>query len=187
MMNRGMAKSPAQKAPDTGIQLESFILIKAEAELLKPLPTGDEPLPGDALVGINPQRYSSDPKKLRVDFVYQVPSEYLNLSVEYRLILLQIGEEPEDTDSFWRRMVARTVPSIVMPYVRELVHSLTGRMGSPGFLLPVLNYGYVFEPDEIEIGIIRPDDVAPMHVSDESPAAKRSRKADGKTRRQKPK
>lgn len=176
-----MANRPTSEASGTGIQLESFILVKAEVELLRTLPTSDDPLPGESYIGISPERYSDEPKKLRVDFSYKSSSEYLDLSLEYRLRFVQVGAKPEDMDAFWRRMVARMVPTIAMPYVREMVHSLTSRMGSSGYLVPVSNYGTVFDPDDITIGLIGPDEAAQLPGSDTSSAKPRPKSAGGKT------
>lgn len=143
-----------------GIQLEYFVLMKAEAEALRPLPNpGDEDVVGEeASLGISAARYPKDPKALRVDFEYTLSGGPIKLLLLYRMRFIQVGPEPaaDEVDDFWRRMVARFAPTITMPYVREMVHSLTSRMGSVGFLVPVANYGLVFEPEAIEFGEVEP-------------------------------
>jgi hypothetical protein len=152
-MNRGMPNKPSSSTVSSGIQLEYFMLVKVDTELLQPLPGDDEVLPGDAQLGVSAVRHPVERTRLRVEIEYNVSGEHLNLLIVYRMGFVQIGEEPEDIDAFWRRMVARYAPGITMPYVREMVHTITGKMGSRGFLIPVLNYDSVFRPDDIEIGV----------------------------------
>lgn len=180
-----MANQPAvpaaQDAIPPGIRLDHFILVKADTELLQPLPSGLEDLAGESHVGVRAARYTDDPDRVRVEIEYDSSTEYLRLALTYRMEFVRIGPEPEDREAFWRRMVARYGPSITMPYVRTMVHSLTSSMGSVGFLVPILNYGNIFKADEIELGSIS-DTSSDDEVDAPAPPATSGRKSPSRTR-----
>jgi preprotein translocase subunit SecB len=56
----------------------------------------------------------------------------------------------DDRESHWRKVAAQLAPVILYPYIREVVHNLTGRSQSGELVLPVLSFLGMAE-EELEI------------------------------------
>lgn len=66
-----------------------------------------------------------------------------------RFLRLEAGAAPREEDL--RFFAAKIAPTVLYPFIRETLASLVVKTGLPPLILPVLNFGEVFDPNEVEI------------------------------------
>jgi hypothetical protein len=60
-------------------------------------------------------------------------------------------------EAFAKQVAARIAPTVAFPFLRETLHSLTGKSSEP-FLLPILNVGTMFEPGAVPVSRVSDPD-----------------------------
>jgi len=60
-------------------------------------------------------------------------------------------EEVEDLEVTLKTVAARIAPAALYPFVREVIASTLQRAGVSLPLLPVLNFGAMFDPETVEL------------------------------------
>jgi preprotein translocase subunit SecB len=74
------------------------------------------------------------------------------ISVTYRArFQVEPTEELGSLDEVLRIIAARIAPGALYPFAREAISSCLARAGIQAPLLPVLNFGSMFDPGEIEL------------------------------------
>lgn len=141
-----------QAPPAAGVKLEAIYLHKVQMERLGPWPDDHEELDLEIKWGIGAVQLSGG--RLGVELSVQINREdMISLELAYRMELAATGEIPAKpgVEAFWRDAAARVAPIIAVPYMREAVHSLTGRALNESVMLPIANYGNYFKPEEIPL------------------------------------
>jgi hypothetical protein len=79
--------------------------------------------------------------------------EGLLASARYRMIVTLIEGSPEasDAETAFRQAASRLAPTILYPYVREALGTTAMKAQVPNFVLPVVNFGEVFNMDEVVV------------------------------------
>lgn len=147
-----MAKRNAAP-PTAGVKLESIYLHRVQMERIGPWPEDQDEVDLGIKWGIGAVRLRGG--RLGVEIAVQINhDEMISLEVAYRMELAATGDIPQrpGPEAFWRDAAARVAPIIAVPYIRELVQSLSGRALNESVLLPIANYGAYFKPEEIMLG-----------------------------------
>ena len=146
-----MAKK--NSAPPSGdVKLDAIYLHRVQLERLGAWPEGQEELDVSIKWGIGAVLLANG--QLGVELGVKVEHEdMVALEVAYRMELSAAAEIPAKpgVEAFWRNAAARVAPIIAVPYIRETVHSLTGRALNESVLLPIANYGAYFKPEVIPL------------------------------------
>jgi preprotein translocase subunit SecB len=147
-----MAKKNAPP-PAAGVKLEAIYLQRIQMERIGPWPEDHDELELGIKWGIGAVRLRNG--RLGVEIAVQInQDEMISLEVAYRMELAATGDIPHrpGPDAFWRDAAAKVAPIIAVPYIREIVQSLSGRALNESVLLPIANYGAYFKPEEIVLG-----------------------------------
>lgn len=134
-----------------GAELKSVHLQDAHLRRLGSWPKSGKKAPQfDTEFGLTAKRLTDS--LLGVEFGVTVKRErVVDAHVKYRMTFEVQGEPGEERDSMLRGVAARLAPIVAYPYVRETITSLFLKAGGPHLILPVLNVGALFSPDEIKI------------------------------------
>lgn len=93
------------------------------------------------------------PAEIGVEFAFEAPNLPVGrISVAYRAkFKLEATEEVDDLEETLRSISARLAPSTLYPFVREAVASTFARAGFPPLMLPILDFGKMYSPEEMEV------------------------------------
>jgi len=102
------------------------------------------------------------PLRLGIEFgvnVKGVPGLVALALFRMECTLVEGSAEAADADTAFRHACARLAPTVMYPYVREALGSLGMKAQIPNFVLPIVNFGEVYDPAAIEVPA--PDGEAP--------------------------
>jgi preprotein translocase subunit SecB len=96
-----------------------------------------------------------------VEFGVRIEEEgILSLRVDYR-VEFDINNPPADPallERIQRDAAAKLAPVVVFPYIRETIQSLTAKAGKTPIILPIINIGAAFKPENIEFEDVEEDE-----------------------------
>lgn len=151
-MRGPMAEEIQAPPPAAEVKLDSIVLQRVQLDRLGSWPDGEEDLDFDIRWGVGGVYLPGDRVGVEVA-VRVVHADVVDLEVAYRLELSRSEGRAESSgaEQFWQAAVARLAPVIAVPYIRETVHSITGKAIGEGVMLPVANYGDYFSPEQIPL------------------------------------
>jgi preprotein translocase subunit SecB len=101
--------------------------------------------------GLSVARFSEDEIGVELSVgIHDLPAFDIEASYRARFQIVST-EEFEDLETALKTVAARIAPAALYPFVRETLASTLQRAGISLPLLPVLNFGAMFEPATVEL------------------------------------
>jgi preprotein translocase subunit SecB len=142
----------SDKDHSTQLRIASLELHKIQFEILDPSLAEDEDL--DARLGFGLSVARPSVNSLGVEYGVQIAENpAFRMEIAYRATFERVPPfgEGEDQQKFWRVVAARMAPTVIYPYIRETATTLFAKAGFPPSLMPVLQVGAMFEPEDTDI------------------------------------
>ncbi len=101
---------------------------------------------------LNLERHA--PLQLGIEFgvgIEDVPGIEANVLFRMTCTLAEGSPEAKDPETAFRQAAARLAPTVMYPYVREALASLAQKAQIPSFVLPIVNFGRVYQAESISV------------------------------------
>ncbi len=90
---------------------------------------------------------------LAVEIAFSIePGTVFRFSTRYRGVFEAAPGMKPDLESSWRIVASRVAPSVLIPYIRETFSTLAQKAGLRNQVLPLINIGAMWQPEEIQLG-----------------------------------